>query len=195
VIGALLAGGSGSRLGAASKPAAPLAGKPLIAWPAEALAPVCSRVAVVCKASTELPSLSEVERWDEPDEPRHPLTGIVHALSVANGPVLVCAADMPFVTPDACQTLLQGAGAGVAVVATADGVLQPTFGLYAPAALPALLDAPPDSPLTATVESLDPARVALPPALVRSVNTPADLAEAEGLLAQRHSGEIGTDST
>jgi molybdopterin-guanine dinucleotide biosynthesis protein A len=62
-------------------------------------------------------------------------------------------------------------------------VLQPTFALYAPAALDVLREAPADAPLTATVESLDPARVALPAALVRSINTPEELAEAEAELA------------
>jgi molybdopterin-guanine dinucleotide biosynthesis protein A len=97
--------------------------------------------------------------------------------------VLVCAADMPFVTPDACRSLLQAGQGADAVVATAEGVLQPVFGLYAAAALDALRAAPADAPLTATVEALDPARVALPAALVRSVNTPEELAEAEALLA------------
>jgi molybdopterin-guanine dinucleotide biosynthesis protein A len=182
VIGALLAGGSGSRLGAGSKAAAPLAGRALAAYPAEALAAVCERVAVVCKADTQLPDLPGTERWEEPDEPRHPLTGIVHALVTADGPVLVCAADMPFVTADACRTLLGATGTSPAVVATADGVLQPVLGLYAPAALDVLRAAPPDAPLTRTVEALDPVRVALPAALVRSVNTPAELAEAEAQL-------------
>src|SRR5215218_658412 len=183
VIGALLAGGSGSRLGSGSKAATLVAGRPLASYPALALGAVCERVAIVCKRDTELPELPGTERWDEPDEPRHPLTGIVHALATAGGPVLVCAADMPFVTADACRTLLQAAGASPAVVATADGVLQPTLGLYAPAALDVLEAAAADAPLTRTVESLDPVRVALPPALVRSVNTPEDLAEAEALLA------------
>jgi molybdopterin-guanine dinucleotide biosynthesis protein A len=183
VIGALLAGGSGSRLGSGSKPAALVGGRPLFAYPAAALAEVCERVAVVCKRDTVLPVLAEVERWDEPDEPRHPLVGIVHALVTADAPVLVCAADMPFVTADACRTLLSGAGASVAVVATAEGVLQPTFGLYAPAALEALrAGLEQEAPLTRTVEALEPARVALPAALVRSVNTPEDLAEAEAML-------------
>jgi molybdopterin-guanine dinucleotide biosynthesis protein A len=158
-------------------------GRPLAAYPAAALGAVCERVAVVCKRHTELPDLPGVERWDEPDEPRHPLTGIVHALVTADGPVLVCAADMPFVTVDACRTLLQAAGSAPAVVAAADGVLQPTFGLYAPAALELMRAAPADAPLTRTVEALDPVRVALPAALVRSVNTLEDLAEAEALLA------------
>ena len=68
-------------------------------------------------------------------------------------------------------------------VAAADGVLQPTFGVYAPQALETLRAAPPNARLTDTVEQLDPTRVAFPMRLVRSVNTPAELAEAERLLA------------
>jgi molybdenum cofactor guanylyltransferase len=181
VIGVLLAGGASRRLN--SKPAALLGGRPLASYPVAALAGVCDRVAVVCKRSTALPELPGTERWEEPDEPQHPLTGIVHALETAGGPVLVCAADMPFVTADACRTLLGAAGSSPAVVATAGGILQPTLGLYAPAALDTFRDAPDDAPLTRTVESLDPVRVALPPALVRSVNTPAELAEAEAVVA------------
>jgi molybdenum cofactor guanylyltransferase len=185
VIGAVLAGGAGRRLGRGPKPGALLGGRPLIEYPLAALAGVCERLAVVCKSATRLPELPGAERWEEPNEPRHPLTGIVHALERAGAPVLVCAADMPFVTPDACRTLIQGAGGSPAVVATAAGVLQPTFGLYAPAALEALRAAPPDTSLTSAVEALEPARVAMPPALVRSVNSPEDLAEAEALLAAR----------
>jgi molybdopterin-guanine dinucleotide biosynthesis protein A len=186
VIGAVLAGGEGTRLGSGSKAVALVAGRPLASYPASALAGVCDRVAVVCKPDTELPDLPGTERWDEPAAPRHPLTGIVHALERAGGPVLVCAADMPFVTPDACRTLLEAAGAAAgssAVVAAAGGVLQPVLALYAPSALGALRAAPAGAPLTRTVEGLDPVRVALPPALVRSVNTPADLAEADALIA------------
>ena len=182
VIGALLAGGAGTRLGRDSKPAALLAGRPLASYPAQALSAVCERVAVVCKRDTVLPELPGIERWAEPDEPRHPLTGIIHALERGGGPVLVCAADMPFVTPDACRTLMHAAGTSPAVVATAAGILQPTLALYAPPALELLARAPADAPLTRVVEALDPVRVALPSALGRSVNTPDDLAEAEAVL-------------
>lgn len=181
MIGAVLAGGVGSRLGGrGDKPAALLAGRPLVSYPVEALGEVCERVAVVCKRDTRLPDLDEAERWDEPDEPRHPLAGIVHALERADGePVLVCAADMPFVTADACRSLLAAPHKAVAVVATADGVLQPTFGLYAAEALETLKAAPENAPLTRAVEELHPTRVAFPMRLVKSVNTPDDLAEAE----------------
>ncbi len=164
------------------KHAAQLGGRPLISYPLEALAQACDPVAVVCKAATELPDLGDYERWDEPDEPQHPLTGIVHALERAGAPVLVCAADMPFVTADACRTLLAGAGGGgsaPAAVAAAKGEIQPVFGVYSPASLDGLRAAAPGAPLMATVEGLDPARVALPPPMLRSVNTPEELAEAE----------------
>lgn len=181
MIGAVLAGGRGSRLGGVSKAMLEVAGLPLAAYPVAALAGVCERVAVVCKAETQLPELPGTDRWDEPEEPHHPLTGIIHALEHAGAPVLVCAADMPYVTPDACRTLLESAGSGAGspvVVAAAGGMLQPVFGLYAPAALEHLRAAPADAPLTSTVEGLDPLRVALPPALVRSVNTEEELEEA-----------------
>jgi len=168
------------------KAAAMLAGRPLAAYPAEVLAQVCERVAVVCKPDTELPLIRGAERWDEPVDPRHPITGIAYALERADGPVLVCAADMPFVTADACRSLIEaagGAGAVDAAVAIAGGVLQPVLGLYAPTALAALRSAPENARLTDTVAALDPVRVALPPRLVRSVDTPEDLAEAEAELA------------
>jgi molybdenum cofactor guanylyltransferase len=179
LIGALLAGGEGKRLGRTSKPAAILNGRPLASYPFEALSQVCDRVAVVCKKSTELPELEGAERWNEPDEPRHPLTGIIHALETAGEPVLVCAADMPYVTADACRSLLTAPHKSQAIVATSDGTLQPTFGVYAQQALDTLKHAPDNAPLTQTIESLHPTRVAFPAHLVKSINTKQDLEEAE----------------
>lgn len=186
VIGAVLAGGAGRRLGG-DKAATALAGRPLISYPLATLSRVCERLAVVCKPGSRLPDIGEAERWEEPEHPQHPLAGITFALERAREPVLVCAADMPFVTPDACRTLMAAAGStgASAAVAVAAGVLQPVLGVYAPLALDVLRAAESDAALTATVEALDPVRVALPPALVRSVDTPDDLAEAEaGLRAQ-----------
>jgi molybdopterin-guanine dinucleotide biosynthesis protein A len=176
VNGAILAGGAGKRLGGVSKAILELDGRPLAVHVGEVLAEVCDPVAIVCKPDTELPPIHGVERWDEPAEPRHPLTGIVHALERAEGPVLVCAVDMPWVTADACRSLLDAAPGGVAAIAAAEGEMCPVFAVYAPEALETLRAAPPDAPLRATVEALDPARVALPPALLRSVNTADDLA-------------------
>ena len=181
-VGAVLAGGFGTRLGAPSKPAALLAGRPLISYPAGALRQVCGHVVVVCKADTRLPSLPGLDaRWDEPDEPRHPLTGIVHALQTAGGPVLVCAADMPFVDAATLQALMGPAGA--AVVATTKGRLQPLLALYRPTSLQRLREATPGEPLTRSVEALEPVAVEVAPETAFSINTPEDLRAAEARLS------------
>lgn len=180
MIGAVLAGGEGRRLGRGSKAAVQARGQPLVDRPLAALGAVCERVAVVCKPGTELPLLEgAAERWDEPDFPQHPLIGIAHALERAGEPVLVCAADMAWITADACRSLVAAAGssASPAAVAVAGGVLQPVLGVYSPLALDTLRAADSDAALTSTVELLDPVRVALPPPVVRSVNTPEDLAD------------------
>ncbi|MDQ3586733.1 MAG: NTP transferase domain-containing protein [Actinomycetota bacterium] len=178
MIGAVLAGGAGRRLGRGSKAAVQVRGRALVSRPLEALGAVCERVAVVCKPGTELPELGAVERWDEPGYPQHPLIGITHALERAGEPVLVCAADMAWVTADSCRSLVNAAraGDGAPAVAVAGGVLQPVFGVYSPVVLDTLRAAESDAALTATVEVLDPVRVALPPPLIRRVNTPEDLA-------------------
>lgn len=183
MIGVLLAGGRGRRLGGRSKASLELAGRPLAAYPAGALAGVCNRVVFVAKPGSELPHLPGVERWDEPPEPEHPVTGIVHALEQAGAPVLVVAADMPYVTADACASVMAGGGSAPAAVAVAGGVVQPLLAVYAPAALEPLRAAPPGGRLTDMVEALAPGRVAVPPAIVRSVNTPDDLAQAEAELS------------
>lgn len=181
MIGVVLAGGAGRRMGG-EKASRLLGGRPLASYPASVLAEVCSRVAIVGKAGEGTPDLGPgVERWDdEPAEPRHPLTGIVHALERAGGPVLVCAADMPFVTPAVLRAL---AAAGEDAVAVTGGRLQPVLGLYTPSALPALRAAPADAPLTRTVEALGPLRIEVSAATARSVDTPEQLAAAEAELA------------
>ena len=140
------------------------------------LSQACERVAVVAKPDVVLPPL-ECERWDEPAEPRHPLTGIVHALERAGGAVLVCAADMPFVTVAACRALIDADGD--VAVAEAAGRLHPVLAVYSPAVLDRLRAAPTGVALQQLLVTLAPARVPLPAAVVRGVNTPAELAEAE----------------
>jgi molybdopterin-guanine dinucleotide biosynthesis protein A len=167
------------------KPARELAGRPLVAWPAAALAEACASVVVVAKAATELPALPGVERWDEPDAGHHPALGIAYALERAGEPVLVCAADMPFVTAEACRRVAQALGEGRAAVAVAGGVMQPVFAAYAPAAAASLRAAPPDAALIRTVDALEPALVELPAGVVRSVDTEEGLARAEAELGLR----------
>lgn len=188
MIGVVLAGGRGRRMGGSGRKASlSLAGRPLIARPVEAIAAACDRVAVVCKPSTQLPSLGTgVERWDEREERRHPLAGLAFALERAGEEVLVCAADMPFVGVEefgAVREAARGEPGESAVVAEAGGRLEPLLGVYRPSALAALRAAAEDARLTVVVERLEPVLVPLPVERVRSVNTPEELAAAEAELA------------
>jgi molybdopterin-guanine dinucleotide biosynthesis protein A len=133
----------------------------------------------VAKTSTELPELPGVERWDEPDEDHHPARGIAFALERAGEPVLVCAADMPFVTAEACRRVAQRLGERAAAVAVAGGVMQPVFAAYGEGALDGLHAAPPDAALTRTVDALRPVLVEVDERLVRSIDTAEQLAAAE----------------
>jgi molybdopterin-guanine dinucleotide biosynthesis protein A len=176
-IGVVLAGGLGRRLGA-PKATASLGGRPLVAYPLDALGAVCERVVVVSKRDTELPP--DLERWDEPDDPRHPIAGITHALERAAAPILVCAADMPFVSPDVLSLVAADLRPGLkAAVAFCDGRLEPLLAAYAPEALELLHEAGADEPFRRTVESLMPVLIDVTPDVVFNVNTPEDLEDAE----------------
>jgi molybdopterin-guanine dinucleotide biosynthesis protein A len=190
----ILAGGLGRRIGGA-KAVVELGGKPLISYPLEAMRAALDEVAVVAKPETELPDLPDgVLMWHEPAEPHHPLIGIVHALRAADGrSVLVCPADMPFVTPDVLRRLASARvdngclGPAPAVIAQGrGGGLQPQLGRYLPRAGELLArDA-----AEARVALRDAVAVIFPAVfkvkderLLFNVNTPEDLAVAETLLA------------
>jgi len=187
-IGVVLAGGAGRRLGGA-KAALALAGAPLISYPLAALREALGEAVVVAKVDSELPALPGVAVWEEPDEPRHPLTGIVHALErAAGGAVLVCAADMPLVGAALVRELAEVDAAGApAVVPRAGGRLQPLLARYEPAALAPLraaleADGGP-GPLTAAVAALAPRIVECDDERAfLNVNVPADLARAAARL-------------
>ena len=128
-IGVILAGGEGRRIGG-SKATVELHGQPLIVYPWRALRAVLEEVVILAKASTALPALAGITVWIEPEEPRHPLHGIVHALALAGGRrVLICAVDLPFVTPDLIRALVSADLCGApAVVASLGPQLQPLLG-------------------------------------------------------------------
>jgi molybdopterin-guanine dinucleotide biosynthesis protein A len=188
-VGALLAGGRGRRIGG-DKAITELAGRPLISYPLGAMSAVLREVAVVAKPDTALPELPGVEVWIEPAVPHHPLVGIRHALQMAGGrPVLICAADLPFITAAALQRLLRAdPGDAPAVIAvTADGELQPLLGCYQPAAAGALEAAALEAvaPLRRAVAAIQPRRLEIADArLLFNVNSRADLECAERLISR-----------
>jgi molybdopterin-guanine dinucleotide biosynthesis protein A len=186
VVGAVLAGGLGRRMGG-QKAVSSLAGRSLAEYPLAALrAAGIEEVALVAKHDTALPA--GVTVWLEPDEPRHPLTGLIHALRQADGRgVFACAADLVLLDAATVQRVIAAAQPGdLAVVPEAGDQLQPLCAFYAPGALGALEAAAPDTALTATALSLAPRVVPFDDdRAFFNVNTPQDLQRAEALLSRR----------
>jgi molybdenum cofactor guanylyltransferase len=185
----VLAGGLGHRMGG-SKATVALCGRPLICYPLDALSAALEDVAIIAKPDTELPSLPGVKVWIEPQEPRHPLIGIVEALALAQGrPVLTCAADLPFISSELISSLAQCDPEGApAVVASSDGQLQPLVGCYQPCALEQLRDLPAnvERSLRDVVRSLSPRLLEVPdPNVLFHVGAPDDLLQAAAMLDQR----------
>jgi len=188
-VGAIMAGGAGLRIGG-QKPTVELDGKPLICYPLEAVRQVVNKVAILAKAGTSLPPLTGVAVWIEPESPRHPLVGITQALALAGGrPVLVCAADMPFVTPQLLRRLAKAdPGRAPAVVACAQDRMQPMLGCYQPRALE-LLSASAraaNGRLMEIVAGIDPILLEVDdPEELFDVDTPDDLLQAAAMLDRR----------
>jgi molybdenum cofactor guanylyltransferase len=171
---AVLAGGRGSRIGG-DKALVELAGRPLIEYPLAAAHAAGLEAVVVAKRQTRLPPL-DVRVLIEPDEPTHPLAGIVTALEHFEA-VIAVPCDMPFLGAEDLSALAAMPD-DVAVLASD----QPLPALYRRAALPQLREAVRTG---ASVRSTQ-AQTSAPAAFAStrqatkfSVNTPEDLAEAE----------------
>lgn len=124
-IAAVLAGGRGERLGN-DKPAALLAGEPLVRRALEAAGRAGLEAIVVAKPDTALPAL-EQKIVREPADPRHPLCGALAAIEYAArlahvDAVLLLACDMPFLAAGLLSSLASQRGAALASL---DGRMQP----------------------------------------------------------------------
>ena len=184
-LGVVLAGGRGRRLGG-GKAVAQLCGRPMISYPLAALEAVLPEVAVLAKADTELPSLpSRTRLWSESESLQHPLVGLRTALELAGGrAVLVCAVDLPLVSPALVRRLAFDQPESVpAVVTSHGGAIQPLLGRYSANALGPLRAADREIPLRQAVGALEPQLLEVgDPLELFNVNTPADLARAAALL-------------
>jgi molybdopterin-guanine dinucleotide biosynthesis protein A len=164
----------------------------LIEHPLRALEAAKIETVVVAKEDTPLPP-GATPVWREPDEPVHPLLGIVTALDKADGrPVLACACDLPFVTPRLARWL--GERDAPAAVPRSGGRLHPLFARYTPSLLSAFREAlERRAPLQETVALLDPIILdeqdlrafGDPERLLFNVNTQDDLERAEAMLASK----------
>jgi molybdenum cofactor guanylyltransferase len=191
---AVLAGGLGARLGGA-KPSVSLGGRPLLCHPLAAAAEAGLEAIVVAKPSTVLPRV-DVHVVYEPEEPSHPLCGLLAALGFAAArrsppAVVALACDMPFVTGSLLAWL---AGLDGAVMTQAGGRAQPLLGRWPPHGLPVLQRALAEGrSLRSALGALGPrlleeselTRFGDPARLCFNVNDPADLNTAREWLAAR----------
>jgi len=185
-VGIVIAGGAGRRIGG-DKAIVELEGRALVLYPIEALHEVCDDVVVVAKRDTLLPPLAGIaDLWVEPDLPRHPLCGLVHALRLAEGrPVLVVSVDLPLIDADTLRLLLAAGRATktLAVLPRVHGQLEPFCAFYRPGALALLEGFAGDARALDVISRLDPEIVE--PTDARAffnVNRPEDLLQAATLL-------------
>ncbi len=177
---AVLAGGRGSRIGG-NKALVRLAGRPLIDFPVQVAVAAGLRVVVVAKRSTLLPAL-RVPVLFEPEEPVHPLMGVITALS--DFPVVIAIpCDMPLLEPADITTLV----ATRAELATL-WPDQPFPAVFRQSTLAGLWQAVRAAQSVRSVQRQydAPAAIASPrPAAQISVNNQEDLARVERILSSR----------
>lgn len=192
VAAAVLAGGAASRMGG-GKAGILLAGRPLITWPLAALRAAGLDPFVVTKTDRPVdgdPALRGVTVVIEPDEPRHPLLGVLEALRHAGGrPVIVIGCDLPLLAPEYLRWLAGFPGGTVAP--RAGGHLQPLAARYGADAISAVeRGVGAGESATGVITGLDPIvieedelrRFGDPDQMFTNVNTPADLERAGRLL-------------
>jgi molybdenum cofactor guanylyltransferase len=146
---------------------------------------------VVAKRDSELPEL-DLPVVVEPNQPSHPLCGVLAAMRACSTPILALGCDMPFLSPELLAWL--ASLPDQLVVTEADRRLQPLLARYGPAlAGPLEAGLRRRAPLQEVVASLSPRvlgeaelrRFGDPLRLCFNVNTPQDLAEAERLMGGR----------
>jgi molybdopterin-guanine dinucleotide biosynthesis protein A len=188
-VGAILAGGGGRRIGG-DKAVVELRGRPLISYPLEAVREALGTVSILAKADTRLPYVTGATVWIEPEPRRHPLVGIVQALALAEGrPVLVCGADLPFVSAQLIKRLARAnPGRAPAVIACTRGEMQPLLGCYQRRALPLLREdaLAASCPVRETIAAIDPVLLEVDdPEELFDIDSPDDLLQAAAMFDRR----------
>ncbi len=205
LMGAVLAGGEGRRFGG-GKALAPLAGRPLAAWPLRALDACLPGSVVVANE----PGISEAlgVRGRRDDVPGlGPAGGLLTALRWAREEgregVFVLACDLPLMTPVVVGRILDAWPTGARAVAPESPgpvdvePLCAGYGTACLAPLEELLDEGP-APMVEMVRRVRPSRVPAPalgsPEALReaflNVNTRREMVRAEELLARRGNGKL-----
>jgi molybdenum cofactor guanylyltransferase len=188
IYGVILAGGAAVRMGGADKALMPLHARPLLAHAVERLGPQVARLAVSANgdaarfAAFGLPVLPDTRVMG-------PLSGVLAALDWATGAdaVVSVAVDTPFFPCDLVPRLCLAAGGIGMAMAQSGGNDHPTFALW-PVTLRGALQAFLDSDAKPRVRDFARAHgvqraVFAETEAFHNLNTLADLAQAEGMLA------------
>ncbi len=192
-LGIVLAGGTGTRLGAGrAKALVELGGHTLLERACATLSACCDDLVVAAPAALELPGCPAPRAADAPGT-AGPLAGIVAGAAARPArDAIVLGVDFPLVTPAWLGALAARRGGREAVIPAPGGRIQPLVAVYAAPALETLaarfaageravtraaraLDA--DLPDDAALDLLPGGRAAL-----LNVNTPADLEAARAAL-------------
>jgi molybdopterin-guanine dinucleotide biosynthesis protein A len=192
ITGVIQAGGKGTRMGGAPKGLLALGGRTIIERVLAALAPAVDEVLVVTN-SPELYAFLGVPMVGDVFPGRGSLGGIYSGLRAAEGGALTVACDMPFLTPEVVRLVAGRAGAGDVVIPRVGARLETLHALYAKSCLPAMEECLRAGHLKITgfldrvrvveVPEREVARFGDPAHIFMNVNTPADLARAEALVA------------
>lgn len=131
ITGVILAGGLGRRMGGVDKGLQLLAGRPLVRYVVDRLAPQVDALLINANRSqAEYAALGYPVLADEIPDFAGPLAGLHAALSAARTPlVLTVPCDSPYLPPDLAARLYAGlvaSGADLAIV-RAEGRLHPVF--------------------------------------------------------------------
>ena len=192
IAGVILAGGRASRMGGGDKALLPLGGRPMLAHVVERLEPQVAALALSANgdparfAAFGLPVLPDTV----PGQPG-PLAGILAALewaaALGASAVVSTPVDTPFLPRDLVARLAAAGDLSRPVVVQTGALVHPASAFWPVAcrgALRAALDAGERRVRAfATAEGCRAVRFAADG--LRNVNTPADLAAAEALLARR----------
>lgn len=166
-----------------------LAGRPLALWVADALSAAGANPVVAQGGSPPLPLAAD------PDSSPHagPLSALIDALE-RHGDVLVCPTDVPTVPAELLAALVERArSTGAPVVLARSDRPEPLIGHYARGSL-SMLQAGMQAGARGPKEAFDIESVPTVPVAasdVLNVNTPADLAAAESILAAREAAQPG----
>ncbi|MEE8258688.1 MAG: NTP transferase domain-containing protein [Sphingomonadales bacterium] len=188
ILGVILAGGQGMRMGGLNKGEVKLSGYPLVEWAFMGLSPQVGQVVVNASSAIglEVPFAA-----DKTPDIKGPLAGVLAALAWGREnlkkpfAIVTVAIDTPFF-PNNLVTKLSKTGAPA--LAAVGGEAQTTFG-YWPAEIEEVLKAytaeAPNPSIRGFAKQTDVALVKFKRAnQFFNINTPEDLAKAEGMAGQ-----------